>query len=48
MLRDLESAARADQDQVLQRINRLVFPHAFAEESVLWPEGADCCPTVRN
>lgn len=27
-----------DQDAVLHRIARLVFPHAFAEESVLWPE----------
>jgi hypothetical protein len=26
------------QDMVLQRIARLVSPHAFAEESVLWPE----------
>lgn len=25
------------QDRVLRRISRLVFPHAFAEESVLWP-----------
>lgn len=28
----------ATQDAVLQQIYRLVFPHAFAEESVLWPE----------
>jgi hemerythrin superfamily protein len=26
------------QDIVLRRIARLVFPHAFAEESVLWPQ----------
>ncbi|MFD3444061.1 hemerythrin domain-containing protein [Microbacteriaceae bacterium 4G12] len=26
-----------DQERVLLRIYRLVFPHAFAEESVLWP-----------
>lgn len=26
------------QDRVLHKIARLVFPHAFAEESVLWPE----------
>jgi hypothetical protein len=26
-----------EQEEVLQRIARLVFPHAFAEESVLWP-----------
>lgn len=27
-----------DQDKVMLQVNRLVFPHAFAEESVLWPE----------
>jgi hemerythrin superfamily protein len=32
------SATDADQDAVLNRIARLVFPHAFAEESILWPE----------
>jgi hypothetical protein len=37
MLHELEAAEPADQDQVLRRIYRLVFPHAFAEESVLWP-----------
>jgi hypothetical protein len=37
LLSELESAPRAAQDELLQRINRLVFPHAFAEESVLWP-----------
>src|SRR5829696_5425299 len=26
-----------DQDTALRRLARLVFPHAFAEESVLWP-----------
>jgi hypothetical protein len=38
LLRELEAAPRDAQDGLLQRINRLVFPHAFAEESVLWPE----------
>jgi hemerythrin superfamily protein len=38
LLRELEGAHREDQDEVLHRIARLVFPHAFAEESVLWPE----------
>jgi hemerythrin superfamily protein len=38
LLHELEAARRQVQDGVLQRINRLVFPHAFAEESVLWPE----------
>ena len=27
-----------EQEAVLSRIARLVFPHAFAEEAVLWPE----------
>lgn len=31
------STPGAEQDLLLQRIARLVFPHAFAEESVLWP-----------
>jgi hypothetical protein len=38
LLGELESSPRDRQQDVLQRINRLVFPHAFAEESVLWPE----------
>jgi hemerythrin superfamily protein len=32
------SAVGQEQAEVLHRIARLVFPHAFAEESVLWPE----------
>lgn len=35
LLKDLEGATGAGQGQVLLRIYRLVFPHAFAEESVL-------------
>jgi hemerythrin superfamily protein len=27
----------AEQEEVLNHVARLVFPHAFAEESVLWP-----------
>jgi hypothetical protein len=38
LLHELERTEPADQDPVLRRIYRLVFPHAFAEESVLWPE----------
>lgn len=39
LLRELEdTAVGAAQEGVLHRIARLVFPHAFAEESVLWPE----------
>jgi hemerythrin superfamily protein len=37
LLRQLDGAEAAAQGQVLLRIYRLVFPHAFAEESVLWP-----------
>lgn len=37
LLHELAVAAPGDdQDRVLRRIARLVFPHAFAEESVLW------------
>jgi hemerythrin superfamily protein len=32
-----EAAVGTEQEDGLQRIARLVFPHAFAEESVLWP-----------
>jgi hemerythrin superfamily protein len=37
LLRQLEGSTGARQEAVLQRIYRLVLPHAFAEESVLWP-----------
>lgn len=37
LLRELDGADATGQGQVLLRIYRLVFPHAFAEESVLWP-----------
>ena len=37
LLSDLPAAPGEDQDEVLNRINRLVFSHAFAEEAVLWP-----------
>lgn len=38
LLEQLQRAnAGADQETVLNRIARLVFPHAFAEEAVLWP-----------
>jgi hemerythrin superfamily protein len=38
LLHDLEGTDGTAQEAVLHRIARLVFPHAFAEESVLWPE----------
>ncbi len=37
MLDRIPEAAGAEQDELLNRICRLVFSHAFAEEAVLWP-----------
>jgi hypothetical protein len=37
LLNELEGSIGQAQEQILHRIYRLVFPHAFAEESVLWP-----------
>ena len=37
LLHELDGATGAAQQAVLRRINRLVFSHAFAEETVLWP-----------
>ena len=37
LLHELPGATGRDQEEVLTRIDRLVFSHAFAEESVLWP-----------
>src|SRR4051794_25318208 len=37
LLDELEGTTGAAQEEVLTRIDRLVFSHAFAEESVLWP-----------
>jgi hemerythrin superfamily protein len=39
LLRQLEDPGRNDggRENVLRRLNRLVFSHAFAEEAVLWP-----------
>jgi hypothetical protein len=37
LLQELDGAAGPRQEEILQRVNRLVFPHAFAEETVLWP-----------
>lgn len=37
LLDELAGAPADKQDAVLRRIYRLVFPHAFAEEAVLWP-----------
>ncbi|MBB3085092.1 hemerythrin domain-containing protein [Geodermatophilus sabuli] len=37
LLHELEGTTGQAQEEVLTRIDRLVFSHAFAEESVLWP-----------
>ncbi|MFP5369663.1 MAG: hemerythrin domain-containing protein [Actinomycetes bacterium] len=37
LLGELDGSTGSAQEEVLQRINRLVFSHAFAEETVLWP-----------
>ncbi|MCW2816184.1 MAG: cation-binding protein, partial [Nocardioides sp.] len=37
LLHRLVATTGTEQDAVLRDVNRLVFPHAFAEESVLWP-----------
>ena len=37
LLHELDGSTGTAQEAVLQRIDRLVFSHAFAEETVLWP-----------
>lgn len=37
LLTRLRTTSGPEQDEVLTRVCRLVFSHAFAEESVLWP-----------
>ncbi len=37
LLHELDGTTGRAQEEVLQRIDRLVFAHAFAEEAVLWP-----------
>ena len=37
LIQQLEATNGTAQEEVLQRIDRLVFSHAFAEETVLWP-----------
>jgi hemerythrin superfamily protein len=37
LLHELDGTTGTEQERVLRRINRLVFSHAFAEETVLWP-----------
>jgi hemerythrin superfamily protein len=37
LLQELDRSTGRAQEEVLTRIDRLVFSHAFAEETVLWP-----------
>ena len=37
LLRRVRTTAGTEQDEALMCVWRLVFPHAFAEEAVLWP-----------
>jgi len=37
LLEELDGTTGREQERVLRRIDRLVFSHAFAEETVLWP-----------
>jgi len=44
LLSRVREATGEDQDEVLARVFRLVFPHAFAEEAVLWPAARAALP----
>lgn len=48
LLDDVLASSGSDRDAALRRVARLVFPHAFAEESVLWPELRRCLPEGRE
>ncbi len=37
LIHELQASTGTAQEEVLTRIDRLVFSHAFAEETVLWP-----------
>jgi iron-sulfur cluster repair protein YtfE (RIC family) len=37
LLHEVDGTTGTDQERVLRKIDRLVFSHAFAEETVLWP-----------
>jgi hemerythrin superfamily protein len=37
LLKELDGATGTHQEEVLTRVDRLVFSHAFAEETVIWP-----------
>ena len=44
LLDALPTAGGRAQDELLQRIARLVFPHAYAEETVIWPAARAVLP----
>ncbi|MHA0289773.1 hemerythrin domain-containing protein [Mycobacterium sp. C3-094] len=55
LLHEIEATSGADRQDALNRLCRLVFPHAFAEESVLWPvvrrvlpDGAELTLTIEQ
>ena len=47
-LEALSRSTGTEQQRVLLSIYRLVFPHAFAEEAVLWPVIRRVLPTARS
>lgn len=47
LLDELVATSGRDQEAVLRHVARLVFPHAFAEEAVLWPEARRRLPEGR-
>ena len=48
LLRQLSTTDGSEQQRVLRRIYRLVFPHAFAEEAVLWPVMRRGCASTNS
>jgi hemerythrin superfamily protein len=44
LLREVRASRGEAQDEVLTRVCRLVFTHAFAEEAVLWPAARKALP----
>lgn len=55
LLHAIDAATGTERQELLNRLCRLVFPHAFAEESVLWPvvrrvlpDGAELTLTIEQ
>jgi hemerythrin superfamily protein len=44
LLKQVRRTRGAEQDEVLTKVCRLVFTHAFAEEAVLWPAARKALP----